>query len=167
MEHIIIDVSGCKFYNAGDETCRELNGKYDIVENCDFDKCMYFNCYFKQLKRKEKECEEWKNKLAKSFADERKKEMFIDQLKEENEELKKTVDDLLHKPEIQDKILWKIDNEKLLLSKDTWIYKLEKTLTEIKDIADKFCRTLVLPNGIAFSVPEIEQIIQKCKEVQE
>ena len=57
-----------------------------------------------------------------------------DQLKAKNDELKKQVDDLLHKPEIQDKILWKIDNEKLLLSKDTYIYKLEKTLAEIKEL---------------------------------
>ena len=34
------------------------------------------NCYYKQLKRKEQECEEWKNKLAKSFADERKNDVF-------------------------------------------------------------------------------------------
>lgn len=58
----------------------------------------------------------------------------LDQLEAENEELKKTVDDLLHKPEIQDKILWKIDNEALLGSKDAYIYKLEKTLTEIKEV---------------------------------
>lgn len=58
----------------------------------------------------------------------------LDQLKAENEELKKTVNDLLHKPEIQNKIFWKIDNEKLLLSKDTYIYKLEKTLQEIKEL---------------------------------
>jgi hypothetical protein len=58
------------------------------------------------------------------------------ELKAENEELKKEVDDLLHKPEIQDKILWKIDNEALLGSKDAYIYKLEKTLTEIKEIAE-------------------------------
>ena len=46
-----IDVSGCKFFNMNDETCRELNGKYDIVQNCFFDKCMYFECYYKQLQR--------------------------------------------------------------------------------------------------------------------
>lgn len=58
----------------------------------------------------------------------------INQLRVENEKLEKAVDDLLHKPEIQDKIHWKIDNEALLGSKDAWIYRLEKTLNEIKKI---------------------------------
>jgi len=62
---------------------------------------------------------------------------YTDKLKAENEELKKEVDDLLHKPEIQDKILWKIDNEALLGSKNAYIYKLHKTLTEIKEILIK------------------------------
>ena len=72
------DVSGCKFYNTDDETCRELNGKYDIVEDCIFDKCMYFNCYYKQLKRKEQECEELKEKIVKNKCEEIGKETFLE-----------------------------------------------------------------------------------------
>ena len=89
------------------------------------------NCYYKQLKRKEQECEE----------------------------LKKTIDDLLHKPEIRDKILWKIDNEVLLGSKDAYIYKLGQTLTEIKEIAED-------ESYIGFWDEQISEIRQKISEVQ-
>ena len=78
-----------------------------------------------------------------------------DQLEAENEELKKQVDDLLHKPEIQDKILWKIDNEALLGSKDVYIYKLEKALAEIKD----FVKNEMIPNG------DTHIILRKISEV--
>ena len=57
-----IDVSGCEFYHKDDRTCREVNGKYD-TDICDFDKCENSKCYYKQLKRKEQECE----RLRKTF----------------------------------------------------------------------------------------------------
>ena len=56
-----VDVSSCKFYNADDKTCREENSKYPI-DICEFAKCEGCNCYYKQLKRKEQECEELKNR---------------------------------------------------------------------------------------------------------
>lgn len=63
-EKIIIDgvnVAGCEYYASDiDETCRELNGKYD-VEVCDFCKCESVdNCYYKQLQRLKQENEELK-----------------------------------------------------------------------------------------------------------
>ena len=57
-----VDVSECEYYNKDDKTCREVNGKYE-TDICDFDKCENSNCYFKQLKRKEQECEELKKQL--------------------------------------------------------------------------------------------------------
>ena len=78
---------------------------------------------------------------------------------QECEELKKQVDDLLHKPEIQDKIVWKIDNEALLGSKDAYIYKLEKTLTEIKEIAKD-------ESYIGFWDEQITEILQKISECE-
>ena len=51
-----VDVSGCEYYNKYDKTCREVNGNYD-TDICEFDKCENSNCYYKQLKRKEQECE--------------------------------------------------------------------------------------------------------------
>lgn len=91
---------------------------------------------FRQLDQLKAELEQEKNwhKTADEIA--KKNSEYANQLKAENDELKKQVDDLLHKPEIQDKILWKIDNEALLGSKDAYIYKLEKTLTEIKELVE-------------------------------
>lgn len=99
---------------------------------CEGDSCQYkLDWALQQLKAKEQECEE----------------------------LKKTVDDLLHKPEIQNKILWKIDNEALLGSKDAWIYKLRQALTEIKEIAE--IRKDDINDWLA------KEILQKCEVVNE
>ena len=57
-----VDVSGCEYYNKDDKTCRAVNGKYE-TDICDFDKCENSNCYYKQLKYKEQECEELKESL--------------------------------------------------------------------------------------------------------
>lgn len=62
-EKIIIDgvnVSECEFYSSNSGNCLEFNGKYTI-DICDSAKCSNNpNCYFKQLKRKEQECENLK-----------------------------------------------------------------------------------------------------------
>lgn len=105
-EEIIIDgvnVAGCEYYSDIDETCRELNGKYEINE-CDFMKCNSQNCYYKQLKRLEQERDELK------FENDRYKQLLkgcptededcgfcvIDEqnkrLKQENKELKKQIE---------------------------------------------------------------------------
>ena len=155
--------------------------------------CKFFDCQFKQmareLKRKEQECEEWQAKLAYKESELQNIEETIkplmkrpddldcynlewivcafanefNQLKAENNELKKTVDDLLHKPEIQDKILWKIDNEALLGSKDACIYKLEKTLTEIKEIAYAHKKDESVWNPYR----QLDKILQKISEVED
>ena len=92
------------------------------------------NCIYKKFKRKEQECKE----------------------------LKKQINDLLNKPEIQDKILWKFDNEALLGSKDAWIYKLEQTLAEIKEIADKDFRHTAWEEY----AKQLKQILQKISECE-
>ena len=70
-EQIIIDgvdVSECEFYSSS-ENCLEFNGKYTI-DICDSTKCSNNpNCYFKQLKHKEQECEELKERLVKTEED--------------------------------------------------------------------------------------------------
>ena len=54
-----VDVSECEFYSSS-ENCLEFNGKYTI-DICDSAKCSNNpNCYFKQLKHKEQECERLK-----------------------------------------------------------------------------------------------------------
>ena len=53
-----VDVSGCEFYCDG--CCTELTDSYgDYIDKC----TEYNNCYYKQLKRKEQECERLKEKL--------------------------------------------------------------------------------------------------------
>ena len=242
-----VDVSGCEFLiiSTNKQMCRciksDLFGAIEFVENAKNGNCQNNpNCYYKQLKRseaqceamfvshtdlekaykaKEQECEELKKECAwvkescsineginydiwynqkieldqlkaelksakelreytynccKQAGEELAKNSFewdgkeknlvvqamelnerYDQLEAENEELKKQVDDLLHKPEIQDKILWKIDNEALLGSKDVYIYKLEKALAEIKD----FVKNEMIPNG------DTHIILRKISEV--
>lgn len=115
-----------------------------------------FEAIIEELEHKEQECEGL-NKTITNLENIRDEfSAKLDQLKAENEELKKTIDDLLHKPEIQDKILWKIDNEALLRGKDAWIYKLEQTLTEIKE----FVENEMTPNC------DTSIILQKINEVK-
>ena len=107
--------------------CTYYEGQTGLCKAKEFVKCNPVNCKLytidelstivdlqEQLKAKEQECEN----------------------------LKKQFNDLLNKPEIQDKILWKIDNEALLGSKDAWIYKLEQTLINIKEIAEPYKMTV-------------------------
>lgn len=98
------DVSGCSLY--------EDNPKYRMWGTCDcmrsmvdqsgYDElagaeCKGYNCYYKQLKRKEQECERLDNEnkrlvgeIANNFFDELEQ---LDQLKAENDELKKLLKD--------------------------------------------------------------------------
>ena len=95
----------------------------------------------------------------------------LDRKEQECEELKKQVSDLLNKPEIQDKILWKIDNEALLGSKDAWIYKLEQTLTEIKEIAENAEEQCAIPenyfkrNNVSWKQHQLKGLTCKFKQI--
>lgn len=125
-----VDVSGCEFYNKDDKTCREVNGKYD-TDICEFDKCKNSDCNYKQLKRKEQECEELKkiineaknSKLDfKSFlvseAVQNEYEQQLDQLKEENVWLQREL--MQYKKDVKDL--------------NYFAMKLKQTLSEIKEI---------------------------------
>ena len=80
-----VDVSGCEYYNKYDKTCREVNGNYD-TDICEFDKCENSNCYYKQLKRKEQECEELKEEIkTNGFG------CFNIEMSEQLDQLKKTL----------------------------------------------------------------------------
>ena len=126
--------------------------------------CKFYMYYLEQqLKRKEKVRKEWKEEYRVKVEELNELEEKLLRKEQECEKLKKQVNDLLNKPEIQDKILWKIDNKALLGSKDAWIYKLEQTLTEIKEIAEKQVKRA--PDGETFARPEIKQILQKINEV--
>ena len=60
-----VDVSECKYFDCDSKECKSeyyVRYGYEITE---YDSCREnTNCYFKQLKRKEQECEELKSDLT-------------------------------------------------------------------------------------------------------
>ena len=61
-----VDVSGCKNFSCG--KCEEENKIPITINHLTADCRMYPNCYYKQLKRKEQECEELIRRITKIFA---------------------------------------------------------------------------------------------------
>ena len=163
-----------------------MTDKQIIIDNVDVKKCVYHesgycsinkqaycyccdnpNCHFKQLKRKEQECEELKEQLIQcddniivdceyskkdlcSFIH-RKKEVIngleqqIDQLKAENDELKNKIKELLHD------------------CNSCNFHKYKQTLTEIKEIAEKGHKE----KGNLMRTWWFKDIIQKISEVED
>ena len=136
-----VDVSGCEYYNKYDKTCREVNGNYD-TDICEFDKCENSNCYYKQLKRKEQECEELKEELQAQRAFTRHEQKLIYCVA--YDETCKTGNDCK-----QEKCIFK-DN-----------IKLKQTLTEIKEIAEKHKVT-----AHCDYLTDMDNIIQKISECE-
>ena len=93
-----VDVSGCEYYDQG------ICNIPDVIET--YDSCIDKGaCYFKQLQRKEKECEEVSNEivelnvkyetvvnLAKKNADAN--EYCLQELEKENQKLKQALDEI-------------------------------------------------------------------------
>ena len=93
-----VDVSGCEYYDHG------ICNIPDVIET--YDSCIDKGaCYFKQLQRKEKECEEVSNEivelnvkyetvvnLAKKNADAN--EYCLQELEKENQKLKQALDEI-------------------------------------------------------------------------
>ncbi|MBS6552929.1 MAG: hypothetical protein KH321_03185 [Clostridium sp.] len=93
-----VDVSGCEYYDQG------ICNIPDVIET--YDSCIDKGaCYFKQLQRKEKECEELSNEieelnvkyetvvnLAKKNADAN--EYCLQELEKENQKLKQALDEI-------------------------------------------------------------------------
>ena len=136
-----VDVSGCGFY---DDRCGYCDACKDDIDGNSYTKCMYEDdCYYKQLKRKEQECDELKkiideaknSKLdLKSFlvgeAVQNEYEQQLDQLKAENEAYKKMLED----EDVQLALTEVRTGERHL-----WFNKAEKykqVLTDIKNIVD-------------------------------
>lgn len=177
-EQIIIDgcdVSKCEFYNKDDKTCREVNGNYD-TDICEFDKCENSNCVYKQLKRKEQECEELQNIIdeaknskldLKSFlvgeAVQNEYEQQLDQLKEELQEYQDWFDEF--------KLMFRYDdrepddNSELYSCLESVVdenKKLKQTIAEIKEIAKNGCY-----DDYGMPLDELSIILQKISEVEE
>lgn len=157
----------CSYGQTALPICVDLEHRYCKLKSQKSKKCNLRPVVsYKEYKRKEQECEKlkedrerWKSNFNGKVSAIEELLQQLDQLKVENEDLKKQVNDLLNKPEIQDKILWKIDNEALLGSKDAWIYKLEQTIIKIKEIAEKQCVC-----GVdCIDMKQILQKISKCE----
>ena len=75
-----VDVSGCCYYVDG-----KCTNSHMIQSNCN----NVAVCYYKEYKRKEQECDMWKNLTVDNGAVALKYQQQLNKLKEENEELKK------------------------------------------------------------------------------
>ena len=162
-----VDVSGCEYYNKDDNTCREVNGNYN-TDICEFDKCENSNCRFKQLKRKEQECEELKEKYKwydhykeqalynKNLCNEKSEQ--LDQLKAENDQLKRQHQGDKGLITSAGKM-----NYQLIQEYD----KLKNCLAEIKEIAKENIRIADLEglNGV-YRRGLATQILQKISEME-
>ena len=112
-----VDVSGCIYFKMNNKTpmCRACNSGVGSPY-CEYHK----DCYYKQLKEKEKECEELKKELQaqRAFTAHEQKLIYCVAY----DESCKTGNDC---------------KQKKCIFKDN--IKLKQTLTEIKEIAEPFC----------------------------
>ena len=181
-----VDVSGCKHYK--NRTC--------IADYCLTDmpfgeaKCeLNPNCYYKQLKRKEQECEELKKQLIKcddniivdceyskkdlcSFIH-RKKEVInglqqqLDQLKAENDKYSLFIEKLCDYAGLEcdneEQAMRTLSDLASQMNKARWIIdRYKQTLTEIKEIAKNGCY-----DDCGMPLDELSIILQKISEVEE
>ena len=143
-KQIIIDgveVNECAYflYHLG---CNSLDSK-----TC---QCINDDCYYKQLKRKEQECEELKENLPNAIT---RLMGELDQLKAENETYKKMLED--------EEVILALD-EVRTGERHLWYNKankLSKTLTEIRDIA------MCCIEGDVARI-RMKQILQKISECE-
>lgn len=129
-----VDVSECDFY---------IDSK-NLEFNCKQTPQSYFcknqpNCYYKQLKRKEQECEELNNIIT--SLENTKEELLtkIDQRKEEH-------------------IIFTLETRKLVAYYSSKLEQLKQALQEIKDYCNKYPQ-----NSIGFK----KQILQKCEVIKD
>lgn len=162
-----VDVSGCPYYIDSDGSCSS--------HDCECIKCIHNVCFYKDYKAKEQECEELKNIIneaknskldLKSFlvgeAIQNEYEQQLDQLKAENEELRKEIeaiyDDCKGCPTYNEALY----NANLYAKE---YRKLKQTLTEIKEIAKTENNdTKVLYNRRTYQ--RMKQILQKISECE-
>ena len=176
MDEIIIngvDVSKCKYFKCCSKECSaEYYTRYGY-EITEFDSCSEnHNCYYKQLKRKEQECEglkknieHWKmeHKEAKAKGEwtydlvKKRLGQQLDQLKAENEELKTMLKDLSYENQ---KFCYQIEEQTKQLEpfKDEYFKELDNVA--IAELAKKSIR-------ITAENSKLEQTITDIKEIAE
>ena len=152
-----VDVSGCKYIdieNFEKPICHCISQRNECEMPCEYNK----DCYYKQLKRKEQECEElkedrerWKSNFnGKVSAIEELLQKF-DQLNAEKESLKESLKMFsstldwalksqveLYKRQIDSSVPDDWEYEEVLVLVEQYIEKLKQTLTEIKEIAEPY-----------------------------
>ena len=150
-ENIIIngvDVSGCDYFKNNGK-CRMPHYQQNIKYTCC--NCSEWNCYYKQLKRKEQELQQAMDNYV---------QLDLQRVKEYNE----LVD--LYKAKEQECEDLKDLNTRLDNQRETYwkeYQKLQQTLAEIKEIAEREVKRA--PDGETFARPEIKQILQKISDV--
>ena len=179
-----VDVSRCDFLAKEDDYC-SYSGEYRAYKGqcgcSDEEMCKdHPNCYFKQLKRKEKECEElreYHNKCCEEFENEKKEllEKYIqlsrdfysgkycnvekckqlDQLKAENEELKTMLKDLSYENQ---KFCYQIEEQTKQLEpfKDEYFKGLDNVV--IAELAKKSIRITAEDSKLEQTLAEIKEI---------
>ena len=153
------DVSGCEFYCHYTDNCLDYKLWYDkpLCKNLP-------DCHYKQLKRKEQECEELRK--------------IIDEAKNSKLDLKSFLIGEAIQNEYEQQLdqlkAQLLDQEAETLKAGGIIHTLEQTLTEIKEIAENFYNTgffrvdndCILINNNA-CVETLEKILQKISEVED
>lgn len=147
-----VDVSGCKNLMQGIVPfgCMEDRKTCSCMNNP--------NCLYKQLKRKEQECEELKKIINEA------KNSKLD-LKRQNEELQKENERLREEREKAKN--YNLEYGQLLIKATNKNNKLSKTITEIKEIAKENIRIADLEglNGV-YRRGLATQILQKISELE-
>ena len=183
-----VDVADCEHINACDKKMKCVILQDDVCETNPY--CEGFNCYYKQLKRKEQECEVLRKLAETHLAETINMQRELDQLTEElaisiqeneegreiNAELKAENDKYsLFIEKLCDYAGLECDSEEQAMrtlsdlasqmNKARWIIdKLKQTLTEIKEIAEIINdRTMVA----SYICDHLDKILQKISEVEE
>ena len=120
-----VDVNGCIYYQYN--MCTATKDNYGDCSLCCQDYDMN-DCYYKQLKRKEQECEELKEELHQNFKEKDGLHLIIDRLLEAS-----GYDTNTASAEDFEDVYENMRYEKQQL------YQLKQTLQEIKEIAEKQC----------------------------
>lgn len=190
-KQIIIDgvnVSECECMMEDYQQANNLKGGYEHIKNvCELGErgseyynlfCKYNpNCNYKQLKRKEQECEELHSRTASiiysltggrlsysTYTLEGCEQAYHDQLEIDVERATKELEEKLQAKEQEcEKLKHKV--ELMMDCTSCKIDEYKQTLTEIKEIAEKQVKRA--PDGETFARPEIKQILQKISEVED
>ena len=150
-KQIIIDVTQCP-YHKEDKICTYLPYKSKCEGDCNW---TAYKEMEEKLKAKEQECEELKNIIETKLEDANICDSALNYINDEYIYVKRQLDQL--KAQL-------LDQEAETLKAGGIIHKLEKTLTEIKEIAENaYCLTNGTNKDMAQFAKQILQKISECE----